>query len=109
MVTETAAICFYLADAFCPPEWLGIVIDGVDVVLDGLFELLSGAMDAPPQLLLGQNGDGKTIVIGEMTGRVGDITRLRERLAEAQRDLADRQQELNTGNRAGQEQSVNGT
>lgn len=34
--------------------------------------------------------------IGEMTGRVSDVTRLRQRLAEAKRELEDRQQEFST-------------
>jgi hypothetical protein len=42
-----------LVGGFCPSERLGIVIDAVDVILDGLAEFLRGTMDAPPQLLLG--------------------------------------------------------
>ena len=34
--------------------------------------------------------------IGQMTGRVSDVTRLRNRIAEAQRDKSDREQELAT-------------
>jgi hypothetical protein len=47
----------YLIGGFCPSEGLGIVIDGVDVIPDGLFEFLGGAMDTPPQLLLGQESE----------------------------------------------------
>lgn len=34
--------------------------------------------------------------IGQMTGRVGEVTRLRNRVTEAKKELADRQQELDT-------------
>ncbi len=37
-----------------PLEGFGIVIDNVDVILDGLFKLLRGVMDTTPKLLFGQ-------------------------------------------------------
>ena len=39
-----------------PSEGFGIVMDGVDVILDGLFELLGGAMATASQLFFGQQG-----------------------------------------------------
>ena len=39
-----------------PSEGFGIVIDGVDVILDGLFQFLRGAMNTASQLLFGQQG-----------------------------------------------------
>ncbi len=41
----------------CPSERLGIVILGIDVILDGLFELLHGATDTPPKLLFGHESE----------------------------------------------------
>ena len=46
-----------LVGGLCPSAWLGILVDPIDVVLDGLFEFLSGAMDTPPQLLLAQESE----------------------------------------------------
>jgi len=40
-----------------PAEWLGIVIDGIDIILDGLFAFLRGTMETPAQLFFGQESE----------------------------------------------------
>jgi hypothetical protein len=55
--TETFDAGEDLIGGFCPAEGFGIVVDGVDVILDGLFELLRGAMVTSPQLLFSQKSE----------------------------------------------------